>query len=121
MIPTPTKTPASMIEDGYAIDLVPWWKYLWQRLNPWHRRPRTEMRWIGWISIHDEWQQWNDFWERPGTPKVLVLSRKLDGTPAISLLDSTYQPFLYALANPTHFCPVPSLPEEYKIPLPPLP
>ncbi len=32
--------PASMIEDGYSIDLTPWWHYYAQKLNPFKRRRR---------------------------------------------------------------------------------
>ncbi len=33
--------PASMIEDGYSIDLTPWWRYYVQKFNPFKRRRRT--------------------------------------------------------------------------------
>jgi hypothetical protein len=32
--------PASMIEDGYSIDLTPWWRYYVQKFNPFKRRRR---------------------------------------------------------------------------------
>jgi len=32
------KTPASMISDGYTIDLTPWWKYYLRKLFPFKRR-----------------------------------------------------------------------------------
>ena len=32
--------PASMIEDGYSIDLTPWWRYYLRKFNPFKRRRR---------------------------------------------------------------------------------
>lgn len=32
------KTPASMISDGYTIDLTPWWRYYLRKLFPFKRR-----------------------------------------------------------------------------------
>lgn len=32
--------PASMIEDGYSIDLTPWWRYYAQKFSPFKRRRR---------------------------------------------------------------------------------
>lgn len=32
------KPPASLIEDGYSIDLTPWWRYYLQKLLPFKSR-----------------------------------------------------------------------------------
>lgn len=32
------KTPASLISDGYSIDLTPWWKHLLLKVFPFKRR-----------------------------------------------------------------------------------
>ena len=45
--PTCGNPPASMIEDGYSIDLIPWWKHYLQKFNPFRLiRRQTEFRWV---------------------------------------------------------------------------
>lgn len=35
--------PASLISDGYTIDLVPWWRHFVHRFNPFRRRRRSHV------------------------------------------------------------------------------
>ena len=36
--PMKTDPPASLISDGYTIDLIPWWRHYLNMLNPFRRR-----------------------------------------------------------------------------------
>ncbi len=52
--------PASLIEDGYGIDLVPWWRYYAQKLNPfrlirwvWRKLKPAECGWVR-MGVCDE-------------------------------------------------------------------
>ena len=101
MSPTPSKTPASLIEDGYSIDLVPWWKYLWQRFNPWHPSPKEGMRWIPINPIEES------SCVATVDPAVAVLYK--DGSVAVS----TYNEMRLCIRRSkeiTHYCPLPPLP-----------
>lgn len=102
MNPSPSKTPASLIEDGYAIDLVPWWKYLWQRFNPWRLWQKEEMKWIPATP-----EFFKGAW---GCERVAGLSLLKDGTPVVCVFDSHDLAFLPLLTNITHYCPLPPLP-----------
>ena len=104
MNPTPSKTPASLIEDGYAIDLVPWWKYLWQRFNPWRLWPKEETKWIPVTPefFKGEW----------GCERVAGLYLMRGGMPVVRVFDSTGHDLalLSLMTNITHYCPLPPLP-----------
>ena len=97
MNPAPSKTPASMIEDGYSIDLVPWWKYLWQRFNPWHPWPKEEIKWI------------------PVGPAMFGME---NSHVAVLYSDKTVCTFTrdelllhsHRFQSATHYCPLPPLP-----------
>ena len=98
---TPGKTPTSLIEDGYVIDLVPWWKYLWQRFNPWRLVfpwPEKGMRWIPVASSEES------TFSTTVNPVVAVLYA--DKSVAIS----AYKEMRLTTQEATHYCLLPPLP-----------
>jgi len=106
IIPCPTcgKPPASLIEDGYGIDLVPWWRYFLQRINPWRMvfpAPRPEMQWIP-IGECDNQMRMHD--------RVALLVGKNVSFRYAVIVTSQFPAHRDALDRATHWCPLPPFP-----------
>ncbi len=91
-------TPASMIEDGYSTDLVPWWRHYAQKFNPFRLvRRKVVMRWIPFTTAA----------VMSGYDYVVVLFK--DGSVA-SYDREDLHTFRYYFDTATHWCPLPPLP-----------
>lgn len=93
--PTCGNPPASLIEDGYSIDLTPWWKHYLQRFNPFRLiRRKTEFRWI--LMGENDQAIWSH---------EMVAVRNSQDVDA----EHTRNITLADLSFATHWCPLPPL------------
>lgn len=114
-------TPASMIEDGYSTDLVPWWRHYVQKFNPFRPiRRKTEFEWQP-IETAPMDGSWVLVVGAEGKPYSACYNTKED-----TFYDETEDKFFSGgwtdygdsgppwhnknLYNPTHWCPLPPLP-----------
>ena len=106
-------TPASMIEDGYSTDLVPWWRHYVQKFNPFRRKP-PPTRWIGWVELRGEGRrQWKEYWaDDKAIKKALLLSLDPYARIAVSVVDKYDERHLWLFPYAKYWCPIPDLPES---------
>jgi len=104
-----------MIEDGYSIDLTPWWRYYAQKFNPFKRRRRmVPMQWLPIETAPTD-----------GSVRIMIAEfrgRELVDIDFDAIQEWEYeswelpQPYLIWVSafdrveNPTHWCPLPPLP-----------
>lgn len=96
--PTCGNPPASLIEDGYSIDLTPWWKHYLQRFNPFRLiRRKTEFRWIL-MGENDQ-----AIWSHEMVAVKIWHKEIVRVMPTRNTMDINF-------ADATHWCPLPPLP-----------
>jgi len=96
--PTCGNTPASLIEDGYGINLVPWWQHYLQKFNPFRLIQRkTEFRWIP-MGERDQ-----EIWSHE---VVAVKMWHSQATDTVNTCNASIADFDFV----SHWCPLPPLP-----------